>query len=87
MCQHVNGVWVVVFGHASGAQACMHGRRTNRPCKWGVRRRDGVKGRRDHWVGSMDLWFFFKWALFDDFLFSLDNWALDIKWAHDDNNK
>ena len=45
------------------------------------------KGRRDRWVGSMDLWFFFKWALFDDFLFSLDNWALDIKWAHDDNNK
>ena len=29
---------------------------------------------------------FFKWALFDDF-FNLDNWALDIKWTHNDNNK
>ena len=68
--------------HASGAQACMHGKRPNRPCKWGVRRRDvGVIG--------LAVWIFgfFKWALFDDFLISLDNWALDIKWTHDDNNK
>ena len=29
-----------------------------------------------------------NWALsLFDFFLGLNNWALDIKWAHDDNNK